>query len=148
MFLCCYILLLLFHFYGLNCAILFVNPHRGLFFVVGRSQRCEAPARPVYMSQYMWHPRRAVRLCAIVPDPHPTGCMHPGVVIMWGVAYHRRCVNSGGVTPYGRQYVDKLRDRFNEIVRIGNTDNARIVPTVVRCWALFPYRSTTRRQAQ
>ena len=98
--------------------ILFVNPHRGLFFVVGRSQRCEAPARPVYVFQYMWHPRRAVRLCTIVLDPHPTGCMHPSVV--GGVfAYHRRCVNSGGFdrlshrisltpaynlrfTPYGR----------------------------------------------
>ena len=128
------------------CNIICQPPSGGVF-VVGRSQRCEAPARPVYVFQYMWHPRRAVRLCAIVLDPHPTGCMHPGVV--GGVfAYHRRCVNSGGVTPYGRQYVDRLRDRFNEIVRIGNTDNARIVPTVVRCWALFPYRSTTRRQAQ
>ena len=127
--------MLLFHFNGVNCAILFVNPHRGLFFVVGRSQRCEAPARPVYVFQYMWHPRRAVRLCAIVPDPHPTG-----VVIMWG------CRSAQALSlAVLAQHLPTIWDSHPTGVF---TDNARIVPTVVRCWALFPYRSTTRRQAQ
>ena len=82
-----------------NCAVLLVNTHRGLFFVVGRSQRCEAPARPVYVFQYMWHPRRVVRLCFIVLDPHPMGVVGGGVSLYTGVIFD-----------FG--HFDKLSDRI------------------------------------
>ncbi len=113
-----YIVLLLFHFYGLNCAILFVNPHRGLFFVVGRSQRCEAPARPVYVFQYMWHPRRAVRLCAFVPDPHPAGVVGGG----WGCSAQASSLRL-------RLHYDTCLQFGTHTLRACFTDNARCVPS-------------------
>ena len=95
-----------------------VNPHRGFFFVVGRSQRCEAPARPVYVFQYMWHPRRAVRLCAFVPDPHPAGVVGGG----WGCSAQASSLRL-------RLHYDTCLQHGIHTLRACFTDTARCVPT-------------------
>ena len=101
---------------------------------------------PIYVA-----PRKAVRLYTIVLDPHPTGCMHPGVVV-WRVS-----LTTGVIIDFG--HFDKLSDRIvstpayylENNPRCGLTPNcltAILFPTVIntcsRLHSNYSIRLSTR----